>query len=41
MISFKVISKTYEKGSVIITANKGFESWGEIFADPILASLNN
>lgn len=35
---FEVISKRYEKGSVIITTNKGFESWGEIFADPILAS---
>lgn len=35
---FEVISKRYEKGSVIITTNKSFESWGEIFADSILAS---
>lgn len=35
---FEVISKRYEKGSVIITTNKNFESWGEIFADSILAS---
>jgi DNA replication protein DnaC len=35
---FEVISKRYEKGSVIITTNKGFESWGDIFADSILAS---
>jgi hypothetical protein len=33
-----VISKRYEKRSVIITTNKNFESWGEIFADSILAS---
>ena len=35
---FEVISKRYEKGSVIITTNKIFEAWGEIFADPVLAS---
>jgi len=35
---FEVISKRYEKGSLIITTNKGFESWGDIFADPVLAS---
>jgi DNA replication protein DnaC len=35
---FEVISKRYEKGSVIITTNKSSQSWGDIFADPILAS---
>jgi DNA replication protein DnaC len=35
---FEVISKRYEKGSIIITTNKKFEAWGEIFADPVLAS---
>ncbi|MDD3819627.1 MAG: IS21-like element helper ATPase IstB [Actinomycetota bacterium] len=35
---FEVISKRYEKGSVIITTNKNFDSWGDIFADPVLAS---
>lgn len=35
---FEVISKRYEKGSVIITTNKSFESWGEIFADSVLSS---
>jgi len=35
---FEVISKRYEKGSVIITTNKAFEQWGDIFADNILAS---
>lgn len=33
-----MISKRYEKRSVIITTNKNFESWGEIFADSILDS---
>jgi len=35
---FEVISKRYEKGSVIITTNKSFEEWGDIFSDNILAS---
>jgi len=35
---FEIISKRYEKGSVIITTNKAFEQWADIFADNILAS---
>ncbi len=35
---FEIISKRYEKGSVIITTNKTFEQWGDIFADTTLAS---
>ena len=35
---FEIISKRYEKNSLIITTNKSFEQWGDIFADNILAS---
>lgn len=35
---FEIISKRYEKGSLIITTNKSFEQWGDIFADNVLAS---
>jgi len=35
---FEIISRRYEHGSVIITTNKSFEQWGDIFADNILAS---
>lgn len=35
---FEVISKRYEKGSVIITSNKSFEQWADIFADTVLSS---
>ncbi len=35
---FEIISKRYEKGSLIITTNKTFDQWGEIFSDNILAS---
>jgi len=35
---FEIISRRYERGSLIITTNKSFEQWGDIFADNILAS---
>lgn len=35
---FEVVSRRYEKGSVIITSNKAFDQWGDIFADQVLAS---
>lgn len=35
---FQMISRRYEKGSVIVTSNKPFEQWGEIFNDDIVAS---
>lgn len=35
---FQVISRLYEKGSVIVTTNRRFESWAEIFAgDGVIA----
>lgn len=35
---FEIISKRYERGSIIITTNKPFEQWSDIFADATLAS---
>ncbi len=35
---FEIISRRYEKGSVIITTNKSFEHWSDIFADQTLSS---
>ncbi|MBU0561127.1 MAG: IS21-like element helper ATPase IstB [Bacteroidetes bacterium] len=35
---FQLISKRYEKSSTIITSNKPFEQWGEIFNDDVVAS---
>lgn len=35
---FEVISRRYEKGSLIITTNKQFEQWSDIFADNILTT---
>lgn len=35
---FQLISKRYEKNSTIITSNKSFSDWGEIFGDNVIAS---
>lgn len=35
---FEIISKRYEKGSLIITTNKSFEQWGDIFTDTVLSA---
>jgi len=35
---FQLISKRYEKGSIILTSNKSFGEWGNIFADTVIAS---
>ena len=34
---FQLVSKRYGKGYIIITSNKPFEQWGEIFQDDIAA----
>lgn len=33
---FEVISKRYESGSTIITSNKSFEQWADVFSDNVL-----
>ena len=35
---FQLIAKRYEKCSTIITSNKSFEEWGQIFVDEVVAS---
>ena len=35
---FEVIRKRYEKGSIIITTNRNFEDWGNVFGDYTIAS---
>jgi DNA replication protein DnaC len=35
---FQLVSRRYQKGSLIITSNKSYGEWGDIFADPVLAS---
>ena len=35
---FEVIRRRYETGSIIITSNRNFEDWGNIFGDMVMAS---
>lgn len=35
---FQLISRRYERGSIILTSNRGFGQWGEIFGDAIIAT---
>jgi len=35
---FQLVSSRYERGSVIITSNKPFTAWGEIFGDAVVAA---
>jgi DNA replication protein DnaC len=35
---FQMISKRYEKGSILLTSNKAFSEWGQVFGDEVLAT---
>jgi DNA replication protein DnaC len=33
-----VVSRRYERASIILTCNRGFADWGQIFTDPVVAT---
>ena len=35
---YRIVASRYEQSSTIITSNKSFESWAEVFPDPVIAS---
>ena len=35
---FTLVSARYERGSIILTSNKGFDEWGELLGDTVIAS---
>jgi len=35
---FTLASARYERGSIILTSNKGFGEWGELLGDSVIAS---
>jgi DNA replication protein DnaC len=35
---FQLVSRRYLKGSIILTSNKSYADWGDIFADQVLAA---
>jgi DNA replication protein DnaC len=38
MLFFQLLTRRYETASTILTSNKGFEDWGEIFGDEVMAA---
>ena len=36
---FQLVGARYERGSLIVTSNKPFTAWGEIFGDPVVAAV--
>lgn len=38
MLFFQLMARRYEKASTVLTSNKGFEEWGEIFGDEVMAA---
>ncbi len=37
MLFFHLMSRRYERAATVLTSNKGFEEWGEIFGDDVMA----
>jgi DNA replication protein DnaC len=35
---FSLVSSRYERASMIVTSNKPFSAWGEIFGDDVVAA---
>lgn len=35
---FQIVSRRYERGSIVLTSNRGFGDWGAVFADQVVAS---
>jgi DNA replication protein DnaC len=38
MLFFHLMSRRYEHASTVLTSNKSFEEWGEVFGDDVMAS---
>jgi DNA replication protein DnaC len=35
---FRLVVRRYERASMVVTSNKSFLDWGEVFSDPVLAT---
>ena len=35
---FQLVNARYEKGAMILTSDRGFAEWGDIFGDPVVAT---
>ena len=34
---FQVVTRRYDKGAIVLTSNRGFSDWGQVFADAVVA----
>ncbi len=32
-----MVSRRYERGCIVLTSNRGFGDWNQVFADPVVA----
>ena len=37
-LMFSLVSSRYERASLVVTSNKPFSAWGEIFGDEVVAA---
>ena len=37
-IAFQLVSRRYERGSLLITSNRAVAEWGTVFGDPVVAT---
>ena len=38
ILFFQLVNRRYEHASTVLTSNKGFEQWGEILHDEVMAA---
>jgi DNA replication protein DnaC len=38
VLFFQLMNRRYEHASTVLTSNKGFEEWGEVFGDDVMAA---
>jgi DNA replication protein DnaC len=38
MFFFQLMSRRYERAATVLTSNKSFDEWGEVFGDDVMAS---
>jgi DNA replication protein DnaC len=34
---FQVVTRRYDKGAIVLTSNRGFSDWGQVFSDAVVA----
>jgi DNA replication protein DnaC len=38
VLFFQLMNRRYERASTVLTSNKGFEEWGEVLGDEVMAA---